>query len=178
MEKGDFVFISSVTDGFFRKKSIKDTIKIIDSQNITGWEKWLQIELAKFFQDHSDVSDWRRECRYMLDKRTSRNRESCTVDFSLKQKYKQSWIALEVKQINSPASCIKYMQKDLLKIRQIKNSQDDIRTVWCLGIHKHADEGNIHGHVLRQAAINDLDINMKHVMTKKIGRSEFAFTLF
>lgn len=177
-ETNDFEFMKSLTVDFFKKKSIKDTIAIIEESEIKGWEKWLQIEFSKFINDRENISAWDRECRYALDKRSSKNKSACSVDFSVKQKHKQSWLAIELKQINSAASCIKSMHTDILKIYKIKGSQDDIRTIWCIGVHYHEDDLKIKSIIAKYSTFHEIKLNHDHMMTKKIGKTKYAFTLF
>ncbi|MBW1737837.1 MAG: hypothetical protein JRJ69_09855 [Deltaproteobacteria bacterium] len=177
-EQKDFEFLKGLACAFFGKRSIIKTLTIIDEQEISGWEKWMQIEFAKFCNGNNNITDWCREERYKLDKRTSKKRSVCSIDFSLRQKYKQTWIALELKQRNRASSCIKSMLKDVVKISKIKNSENDIRTIWCIGVHKSEDEKKIQGYIAKYEIEFDLEIKRSHVYTKKIGRSAYSFTLF
>lgn len=178
MERGDFAFVSELVDDFFRRVTIKRALKIIESHTISGWEKWLQVEFAAFIQGRPDVAEWCREFRYGLDRRVSKSRSTCSVDFSIRQKNKQSWIAVEMKQIKSPASCIKYMVKDVGKISKIKTSEDDIRSVWCIGVHLVEEPDEAQRLSLYYADQDGISLNKKHFVSKQIGRTGYSFTLF
>lgn len=177
-DQADFEFMKSLAVDFFNKKTIKDTISIIEDSEITGWEKWLQIEFSKFINDRDNISDWVREWRYDLDKRSSKSKSKCSIDFSIKQKHKHSWIAVEIKQINSAASCIKSMHNDILKVYKIKQSQDDIRSIWCIGVHIHEDPLTIKSLIAKNSTLKEIELNHNHFLTKKIGKTGFSFTLF
>lgn len=60
----DFEFVKGIAADFFKKKSIKDSLIIIEEYQISGWEKWLQIELSKLLKEHPTVKQWSREKRY------------------------------------------------------------------------------------------------------------------
>ena len=177
-EQKDFEFLKDLSCSFFRKRSIIKTLKIIDEQGISGWEKWMQIEFAKYCNERENVAQWCREEKYKLDRRTSRRRNTCSIDFSLRQKHKQTWVALELKQKKRASTCIKSMLKDVVKVTKIRNSEYDIRTVWCLGVHKSADEKKVLGYIAKYGIEFEQEINKSCVYTKKIGRSAYSFTLF
>lgn len=176
-EKKDFEFLSGLATEFFKKRSITKALAVIDECEITGWETWLQIEFAKFFSEHELVFEWSREERYQLDQRSSNGKTACAIDFSIRQKYKQSWLALELKQKNTVGSCIKSMLRDVVKVNKIKQSHNDIRTLWCLGVHKHADKATVMGQIAKYEVELDLELNRSQILTKRIGRSDYSFTL-
>ena len=124
------------------------------------------------------ISGWMREERYKLDKRTSKIKNECAIDFSLRQKHKRTWIAVEFKQNNSSQACIKEMFGDILKVSQIKKANDDIRTLWCVGIHKHEDPKKILGHIAKLEIHSDIIFIRECIITKRIGKSSFSFTIF
>lgn len=109
----DLEFLASLADDFFSQRSIRKTLSVIYEEEISGWEKWLQVEFASFVHDHEDIKAWGRETPYSTDKRITKARERCAVDFILHQKYKQSHLALELKQIDSIARCTQAMIKDI-----------------------------------------------------------------
>lgn len=176
--RNDFDFLTGVAQEFFAKKSIKDTLAIISEFDISGWEKWIQIEFAKFCKSHGNITHWGRELRYELDKRMSKHRSSCAIDFLIQQKYKQSPLAIEIKQKNSARGCINSMLMDVAKIRNIKYSHDDLRGVWCMGIH-HLEEleeiKNLVSYCSRKVGLN---INPNFIFSKRIGRTDFSVTVF
>ena len=79
--------------------------------------------------------------RYELDKRMSKDKDICSIDFLIRQKYKQSSIPLEIKQHENASHCIRYMLKDIEKYEKIRGSSVTTgRSLWCLGVHPTVEE--------------------------------------
>lgn len=173
----DLEFLASLADDFFSQRSIRKTLSVINEEEISGWEKWLQVEFASFVHDHQDIKAWGRETPYSTDKRITKARERCAVDFILHQKYKQSHLALELKQIDSIARCTQAMIKDIQKMLTIRQSEFDIRSVWCLGVH--IDEGPAKPlmEIKYYAEKLDFDFDEKLFATKSIGKTGYAYTI-
>ena len=142
-DRRDLEFITTLAEGFFAQRAMRRTLRVISDQQISGWEKWLQVEFAAYIHDHEDIKAWSRETPYLTDRRIERARERCAVDFIIHQKHKQSHLALELKQVNSVGRCAKAMVGDILKMLTIRQSQFDIRGVWCLGVHTRAPETEV-----------------------------------
>ncbi|MBR7745911.1 hypothetical protein [Undibacterium baiyunense] len=175
--KRDFEFLTYLVADFFSRKSVRDTLSTISYFEISGWEKWVQIEFAKFCMDHEEISDWGRELRYELDKRMSNGKSSCSIDFLIRQKRKQSPIGIEIKQHPSPNGCVKAMLKDIAKVQQIKYSQDDLRGIWCIGIHAAESAAEVSRLVTYHADRLDININPQFVFSKEIGKTGFSVTV-
>lgn len=173
----DFDFVSQLADGFFSRKSLKDTLNAVSEFEISGWENWLQIEFAKYCKSHAEVSEWGRELRYELDRRVSRNKATCAIDFLIRQKHKHSPMGIEIKQMRSAVACIKAMLDDKAKVRRIKLSHDDLRGVWCVGVHQ-CSEKSVPNLVKFWAEERGIDINPSEIFSKRIGRTNFCVTLF
>lgn len=173
----DLKFLQSITNPFFSQKHIKKTLVAIEEDSISGWEKWLQIEFASFLREHTAVKSWGRESQYKLDKRVAKAAHSCSVDFIIHQKHKQSHIALELKQINSPSRCISAMIKDIKRLNEIRRSEFDIRSVWCLGVHYLASTDDVKREALYYASKLGVEIKAGLVASRKIGRSGYCYTL-
>jgi hypothetical protein len=173
----DLDFVLDLASGFFAEKRIRETLFIIDETEVTGWEKWLQIELAKYCNSRSDIKTWGREARYELDRRSSA-RSTASIDFVVHQKHKQSPLALEIKQAKSARGCIRAMIKDKQKLWSIKWSKDDLRSVWCLGVHLQADAGHVRHVVDLLAKELRFEVDLATVRTEAIGRTPFSFTIF
>lgn len=87
---GDFEFLSNLFDKFFLQKSIRDRLNLIEEKNITGWEIWLQIELAFFLDKQENVMGWVREVPCSTDKRVEKLKDKGIIDFWLKEKKKST----------------------------------------------------------------------------------------
>ena len=176
-DQKDLEFLRAVIRPFFKQAHIKKTLIAIFEEEISGWEKWLQIELATYLRGHDAVKNWGREVQHKLDKRVAKNKKSCAVDFVIHQKHKHSNLALEVKQGKRMVGCVQGMLRDLLKVNKIKNSQFESRGVWCLGIHPAATDSDVLAEVRYYAQKHGLVINEKCISTEKIGKTGFSFTV-
>lgn len=176
--KQDFRFITSLSSDFLQRAHIKKTLGSIDDCKMTGWEKWLQIELAAFLETREDIKTWWRESSYEIDKRVVESRKRCTVDFLIHQKWKQSHMALEIKQVNSPTVCIQGMIKDKKKIETIKTAKYDIRSVWCIGVHRVTEVSEVERLVAYYGSKLMSPVNSKLLLTEQIGYSPYMFTVF
>jgi hypothetical protein len=174
----DFAFMTRVSQGFFAKKVIKDTLSLISECEISGWEKWIQIEFAKYCNSHAEITDWGRELRYKLDRRSSKTKASCAIDLLIKQKHKHSPLALEIKQQRSAKGCIKSMLRDKAKLRKVKWSEDDLRGVWCLGVHAAESPDSIKNLVVFCAREQKIEIKESQIFSRRVGRTEYSVTLF
>lgn len=130
----DFDHLCTLLHPFFIREDIRQKLNIIDQNNITGWEVWLQIEFSSLLV--STGHEWWREQTLNADLRKNPVRNSLRTDFLLRKKgwTLDSYIALEIKQNNDPTSCVRNMVLDLEKSARIKASEIDLRSFWTLGI--------------------------------------------
>jgi hypothetical protein len=170
----DFDFLRNLLTEFFAQRSLRSRFRIMEETNISGWEIWLQVELALFLQKHDDVSQWQREKRHSLDMRKSDYWNNASIDFSVRQKHAHSFIPLEIKQHKIASQCIKYMAEDIKKFRNIKDSEHITgRSLWCMGIHNQVDEKTIEKYLERyNCAYND-----KCIWLYKIPSTNYMITL-
>jgi hypothetical protein len=173
----DQEFIHSLTQDFFRTKRIRETLALIADCEISGWEKWLQIELARHYNSRDDVKAWDREVRYALDRRSTA-RAATAIDFLIHQKHKHSPLGIELKQVKSPRACVKAMLKDKKKVWNIKWSQDNLRDVWCIGVHNAEDPKRVRAIADFEATELKYDFEPSSFLSERIGRTEFSFTVF
>ena len=61
--KRDLQFLEKLFLSFFKPPHVRKTLFAINESGITGWEKWLQVELATHLLRRSDVRSWDREIR-------------------------------------------------------------------------------------------------------------------
>lgn len=173
--KDDLEFLSKLANEFFAQEDIVYKLNKFSENKISGWEIWLQVEFAIFLFSHPDVSEIEREKRYELDKRRSKDKYICSIDFMIRQKYKQSSIPLEIKQHENASNCIRYMLKDIEKYEKIKESKASTgRSLWCLGLHPTVEEDYF------SKLINEnkfREIYPELVFSKSIKGTNFSFTL-
>jgi hypothetical protein len=177
-EKLDFIFICDLAQQFFRKTHVRRALLAISEDSMTGWEKWLQIELAQFLRDHKKVKAWWRESKYALDGRLIAARKKCAVDFLIHQKGKQSHMALELKQANAMNNCIAGMLRDLKKISCIRGGAYDIRSVWCLGVHKTKSSSDVLRRTRYLADGAKISFDEKLFISASIGKTGYSYTIF
>lgn len=135
--KKDFEFLQTIFEGFFKQKHIVNRLNEIDSQNVYGWEIWLQVEMLIYFRKlNEQISEVYREEPCLLDRRKT-EKNKCAIDFVIRQKYARSFIPVEIKQCWYAPRCILQMQRDVEKYECIKvRSLPTERNMWCLGVHK------------------------------------------
>lgn len=177
IEARDLEFLTDLATEFFAQRTIRKTLQVIGAQNISGWEKWIQVEFAAFIHDHDNVKAWSREAPYASDKRIEKARSRCAVDFIIHQKYKQSHLALEIKQVRSVSRCTRAMVEDITKMLKIRRSEFDIRSVWCLGVHQDATASEVLRELKYHADELRFPLSASLVATRRIGRTGYAFSL-
>lgn len=143
--------------------------------DISGWEIWLQVELALFFQGHEKIADWNRERRYSVDKRTSNSRNNVSIDFHLRKKHTHDAIPLEIKQHKKPSLCIQSMGADARKFSTIKSSSSTTsRPLWCMGIHAQVEEQTVRDYISKY----DCPVEEKCILVYPIKNTAYMMTLF
>lgn len=175
MLKEDLEFLTNLAQEFFKQENIVYKLNQFLDNQIKGWEIWLQVEFALFLFEHPNVSEIEREKRYELDKRLSKDKDICSIDFLIRQKYKQSSIPLEIKQHENASHCIRYMLKDIEKYEKVRGSSVTTgRSLWCLGLHPTVEDSYL------EKLINEnkfREIDPEFVTSKVIEGTKFSFTL-
>lgn len=146
--KDDLDKISDVLVDFFKVSRISKTIATFHDLNISGWEKWWQMELAIFLADHKSIGEWDIEHPFDTDKRTLLNQDRMALDigFRLKSHKKDEWYFVELKQSPKYKDCIDRMVGDASKVFSARKKSFDglaIRYIACAGIFLNDDEEKI-----------------------------------
>lgn len=177
--KKDFEVLIKIMNGFVNQRSIQNKLNIIEECSITGWETWFQIEFASYLGTHEDVSEWRREESYYMDKRKSKNKSRMAVDFLIRQKHtkKDQYIAIELKQHLSASTCINNMLKDIDKVCAARESYTDFRSFWCIGIHQKETKKLLKETIIKKAQEKHITM-YKHMDIRYIPNTNFAYTIF
>lgn len=177
--KEDFNFVLNLADEFFAQKEVQKKFQLINEHDITGWEIWFQIEFTNFLNKHRDVSEIIREQGYTIDKRTSGKQKSMYIDLLFRKRNcaKDRYIAVEIKQNQSASLCIKGMIDDIRKIWKLKQSEDDLRSMWCLGIYPTIDNDKITELIEKYTDNTDVELNGSLIGTRKIPATVFSYTL-
>lgn len=177
--KGDFEFVLGLAEEFFEQSEIQKKFNLIKEREFTGWEIWFQIEFAAFLQEHSEVSEIIREFGYSIDRRMSGHQKTMYIDFLLRKRRssRSSYIALEIKQNQSVSSCVKGMMADIQKVWKLKQSENDLRSMWCLGIYPTTDDEKISQVISTQMEAADIELPQNLIVTKEVPNTGYSFTL-
>lgn len=173
----DFDHLSTLLHLFFEREDICQKLNIIDQNNITGWEVWLQVEFANMLC--STGHEWWREQILCCDKRRNPVRPTLRTDFLLRKKgwTQDSYIALEIKQNRDATSCVKNMIADLEKSAKIKRSELDLRSFWTLGITPMIDKERLD--YLIDSYLDEkfylTKSRKKHVLLKEINNTPYCY---
>ncbi|AZN65023.1 MAG: hypothetical protein A3F63_06185 [Pseudomonadales bacterium RIFCSPHIGHO2_12_FULL_40_16] len=172
----DFQFLKEIIKEFFQCIDIVDKLNKFDEFEIKGWEIWLQVEFAIFMHNHARISQVEREVRYEFDKRSSKDKNICSIDFMIRQKNKHSSIPLEIKQHKNISHCIRYMFKDMEKYEKIRGSKITTeRFLWCLGIHPTPKDEFYLNRLICENKFRE--IHPDYIFSKNIEGTSFSFTL-
>ena len=178
--KRDFEFIRDLADEFFSKKNIRDRLKHIEYNQVTGWEIWLQIEFSVFIDSHIEVVEWQREYSYSIDRRSAHYRKNMIIDFILRKKHAalEQYIALEIKQNQVMSSCIRGMMEDVCKVWLIRNSENDLRSMWCLGVHASMSKKEAYACIDKYAEKFGVDLAGSIRISNEIKGTGLSYTIF
>ena len=173
----DFDHLSTLLHLFFTRDDIRQKLNIIDQNNITGWEIWMQIEFSSLLV--STGHEWWREQTLNADRRKNPDRPSLRTDFLLRKKgwTLDSYIALEIKQNNDPTSCVRNMMQDLEKSARIRSSEIDLRSFWTLGITRTIDRERLDELVDRylEEKYYQTKSRDKHILLEPITDTPFCY---
>jgi hypothetical protein len=179
--EADFEFTWEVLTDFFKQKRIQRTLADIVDTDVTGWEKWWQIELALYLSDHEEVGDWNMEERFFTDLRRAAEKDSIAVDLSFRQKRysKEAWIFLELKQDADWKRCIDNMLRDAKKVFGAHSRSHEgsaVRSFFVAGIYPSEPKALVHDYIERR--LDELEMDWDLMDTKFIADTPFSFTLF
>lgn len=69
------------------------------------------------------------------------------------------------------------MMSDIQKIWKLKQSENDLRSMWCLGIYPTVTNEKINEVIAKQSEAVGVDLPEKFIITKNIPNTSFSFTL-
>lgn len=177
-EKKDFDFICSLMESFFEQELITERLRFIQEKGILSWESWWQIEFFNFCESDASVAECYREERYGCDGRKGKQK-ILAIDFLIRKKGadKGEYIGVELKRHNYLCYCFSGMFDDIEKLNKIKETEDDLRSFWCIGVYPKKE--NIEGEVLDK--INELcktkEIDIAYQKTCEIHNTSFMMTI-
>ena len=86
----DLEFTFKLLEKFFSQKRIQRTLDECWENDINDWEKWWQLELAMFINDHEEIQVWGMEEVFLVDGRKgrgrSKNKRRMAIDLSFRRK--------------------------------------------------------------------------------------------
>jgi len=153
----------------------------IHETEVSGWEKWWQVELALYLNDHDDVADWNMEERFFTDLRRSVEKDSIAIDLCFRRKRcsKDSMIYLELKQDADWKRCMDKLLRDALKVSdaQTRSQEGDaVRSFFVAGIYPSIPKVEVHDYVEKR--LEELAIDWDVMDTKFISNTPYGFTMF
>ncbi len=138
----DLDLVVNMLDELLAKEHIvRGLNKIVDIE-ITGWEKWWQVEFGLFLDEYPGLAEWDMEHEFEVDCNTS-NGDRIFVDLGFKMKgWPDSYVFLELKQNDDYKKCIDLMFKDAEKFEALKKKSVDgvsKRNVYAVGLFRKHD---------------------------------------
>lgn len=175
----DFDYLSSLLTEFFGKSHIQNGLTIIATQNITGWEIWLQVEFARFLAHHESEPEWHRELPLQYDGRREKDKYYFKPDFLIRKKgwRLESYAALEMKQHPDAVACIGNMMNDLVKVSKMRQSQLDLRTYWALGVFRKEQKSYVRETLLQRAESANVLIEDDLLHLRVVPNTDYAYLL-
>ena len=176
----EFEYLEKITQEFFSKARIQQSLNIIYEHDITGWEIWLQIELSHFLSKHDSEPEWHREEEHDYDRRMEKNKSFLKPDFLIRKKgwRKDSYFALEIKQHREAANCISNMKKDMARVEKIKQSSVDLRNYWVLGVYERKSKADIKELITDALDLHGYEYDDNVVVNKFINNTYFGYCIF
>jgi hypothetical protein len=167
--------ISEVLVEFARSKRVQDSLTRFLEADVTGWEKWWQMELAIFLDSSEKIAEWDMEHPFDTDRRTSlkQNRMTLDIGFRMKRHASDSWYFVELKQDNDYQKLLQRMGKDIEKVFSARTRSFDglkVRYIACAGIF--ADQDDAYEEVIEYAEslMESLGAESGGVVLEEIGK--------
>jgi hypothetical protein len=179
--EADFEFTWSVLTDFFGQRRIQRTLDAIHGTEVSGWEKWWQVELALYLSDHPEVGSWNMEERFFTDRRRCSTNDSMAIDLCFRRKRcsKDAMIYLELKQDAEWKRCMENMLRDAVKVFQAQTRSHEgasMRSFFVAGIYPSIAKVEVHDYVEKR--LDELEIDWDVMDTKFISSTPYGLTMF
>lgn len=176
----DFDFVVDVLAAFFGLARVQATLQTIFDTEVSGWEKWWQIEFAAFLSDYEDVAEWDMEEVFLTDLRTSNSRERMAIDICFRRKghAKGQFVFLELKQDRDWKRCIGNMLADAEKFGDSHKRSENglaVRSFFLVGVYPSEDKAVVHDYIEDAAERRNVDWDLME--TRFIAKTPFSFTV-
>lgn len=122
---------------FLKTKHIKDMLDYFNSNNLNGWEKWLQFEIGKFLDINQYPMDL--ECSYSRDKRKNKIKQINRLDIVCRKVNTNTdyFLGIELKINQYPEYSIKPLLEDLKGIQEITKKDWEFRSIAGIAFYSH-----------------------------------------
>jgi len=167
-------FIKTIIEEFSSCSMVRKRMRSFFEADCNNWECWLQSEMYCFLSQHERVAEVCPECSYSIDKRINNEKLVGRVDFAIRQKWakKESYILIELKVNRNREDCLREMIADSAKIKALKRSEFDGRSVFYIGLFYDRDRHRNNDHA--KWAVQYLESrsqSLKVIYFVKIGRT-------
>lgn len=162
--EADFEFTLTLLDAFFKQRQIRTALAMIADKDISGWEKWWQIELAMFLSEYEHVAEWDMEEPFFTDLRRHTSQDFMAIDLCFRRKGHSTGrlIFLELKQDPDWKRCVANMLSDAEKVysaQSISLSGAEIRNFFLAGIYIRPSESKAEIHDYIEDVTEGRDVN-------------------
>jgi hypothetical protein len=178
--EADFDFTVDILSAFFAQSRIRRSLATIADVEVTGWEKWWQVELAMFLCDHDQISEWDIEEEFLTDRRRGVTKDFVAADISFRRKKHATdrLIILELKQGTDWKRCVANMLRDAEKMHttQLRSlSGAAVRSFFVVGVYPSVDKAEIHDYIEELAEAREIEWDLME--TRFIKDTPFSFTI-
>jgi hypothetical protein len=183
--EADFAFVRERLDQFFDRGAVRRALDLIDEVEITGWEKWWQVEFAAWLSEDNEIGDWVMEEVFFTDLRRNTAKDSIAIGIGFRMKgfSSKEMLFLELKQNNDWCRCIENMLKDVEKVESTQTYSETglmIRNFFVVGIYPtgNTTKKMIHDYVEKRAEELNIPLERAHVFTKFVQTTPLSVTAF
>ncbi len=184
--RADFGHVTSKIGAFFDRSTVQSALARITKQEVTGWERWWQIELGTWLGEQHLIGEWVMEEPFEVDARHGSGKTSMLIDigFRLKNHSTEEWIFLELKQNRSWRTCINNMLSDVEKVNTAKKRSTAnglmIRNFFAVGIHpfEETSKAEVKDHIEKGCEDRGLEVHRELIWCKKIKGVDRCVTFF
>jgi hypothetical protein len=184
--RADFDHVTGYLDAFFDRSSVQSALARITEQEVTGWERWWQIELGTWLGEQHLIGACVMEEPFEVDGRHGSDKSKMLVDigFRLKNHSTQEWIFLELKQNRAWRTCINNMLSDVEKVHTAKKRSTanslTIRSFFAVGIHpfEETSKAAIKDYINDECDERELNVPRELIWCKKIKGVDRCVTVF
>ncbi len=184
--RNDFEYVSAHLDQFFAMSGVKKALNRIYDWEITGWEKWWQIEFVTWLAEHDNVGDWVMEEEFEIDGRRASDKNYISIDvgFRLKGFSTKEYLFLELKQNADWRRCINNMLSDAHKVFDAKKRSStnglEKRSFFVCGVYPmdEVSKAEVNDYIEVRAYETEIVVERQHIHTRLVRGTPFGYTIF